>query len=76
MLDAIGLDESAIDAEAYRVSLAEIVLIDRRLTELVERRDEVFRQIEDHRAATAAPVRSHKSNALIQQLGPEHGGES
>ena len=75
MLSAAGLDELAIDAEAYRISLTEIVLIDRRLAELAERRDELFQQIEDHRAATATPVRSHKSKAVIEHLDPKHGGE-
>jgi len=73
MLVEVGLDDSAVDAEAYRLSLAEIVQIDRRLTELAERRDEIFREIEDHRARTATPVRLSQPRVLTQQAGPEQG---
>ncbi len=71
MLEEAGLDESAIDAEAYRLVLAEIVQIDRRLTELAERRDEIVRLIEDYRAGVAAPVRFRQSKVLTQPAGSE-----
>jgi hypothetical protein len=44
-----GSDESAIDAEAYRLSLSDLVLLDHRVTELAARRDKILRQIDDHR---------------------------
>jgi len=71
MLVEVGLDDSAVDAEAYRLSLAEIVQIDRRLTELAERRDEIVRLIEDYRAGVAAPVRFRQSKVLTQPAGSE-----
>src|SRR5262249_31238773 len=47
-LRSIGLDETAIEVEAYRLSLGDLAAIDRRLTESALRRDKVFRQIEDY----------------------------
>jgi len=46
----IDLDESAIDAEAYRSSIDDVTAIDRRLMELVHRRDKIF-----GRSKTAGP---------------------
>lgn len=65
MLDAAHLDESAIDAEAYRLSLASIAYFDRQLTCLARRRDAVIRQIEDYRAGTATPLRTSKRPGLV-----------
>jgi hypothetical protein len=50
ILDRVGLDESAIGAEAYRQSIGDMAMIDRRLTELAERRDKLLGQLEDYRA--------------------------
>jgi hypothetical protein len=58
LLRSHDLDESAIDVEAYRVSMGDLAEIDRRLSELAVRRDKIFRQIEDYRAGMSrAPSR-------------------
>jgi hypothetical protein len=64
LLASVGLDESAIDVESYRSSIADFATIDRRVTELAHRRDKIFRQIEDHRAGIAvAPGHRHVESA-------------
>jgi hypothetical protein len=72
-LRSIGLDESAVEAEAYRSSIADLMAIDRRLVELAVRRDKIFRQIEDRRAGIAVPV-GHRSAAKGVQI--DHDGAS
>jgi hypothetical protein len=58
LLRSNDLDESVIDVEAYRVSMGDLADIDRRIAELVARRDKIFRQIEDYRAGLSkAPSR-------------------
>lgn len=56
ILRGYGMDEGSIDAEALRLSLGEIELIDRRLSELERRRSKIFDQIEVHRAGLAQQV--------------------
>jgi hypothetical protein len=71
-LRSIDLDESAIDVEAYRSSIDDLTSIDRRLMELVHRRDKIFRQIEDRRAGLAVRLdHRHGGQELI-----EHGGDA
>ena len=56
ILRDFGLDERSIDAEALRLSMADITPFDRRITELELRRDRLLRRIEDHRAGLAFDV--------------------
>jgi hypothetical protein len=56
LLRSIGLDESAVEAESHRSSIAYLTAIDRRLVELAVRGDKIFQQIEDRRAGIAVPV--------------------
>ncbi len=71
LLRSIGLDESAIDAEAYRLSIADFAAIDRRLMELALRRDKIVQQIENRRAGLAVPP-GHRHGD--QEVLIEHGG--
>jgi hypothetical protein len=73
LLGSVGLDESAIDVESYRSSIADFAAIDRRVMELAHRRDKIYRQIEDHRAGIAVPP-GHRH---VDQDGPiEHDGDA
>ena len=56
ILRTFGLDEASIDAEALRLSIADIAPFDRRMAELEQRREDILRQIEDHRAGLASQV--------------------
>ena len=56
ILRTFGLDEASIDAEALRLSIADIAPFDRRMAELERRREDILRQIEDHRAGLASQV--------------------
>jgi hypothetical protein len=77
LLRGIGLDEAAIDVEAYRVSMADLAAIERRLTELALRRDKIFRQIDDYRAGISAPAGSAPRQRMGRDLGDgERGGEA
>jgi hypothetical protein len=77
LLRGIGLDEAAIDVEAYRVSMADSAAIERRLTEPALRRDKIFRQIEDYRAGISAPAGSGPRQRMGRDLGDgERGGEA
>ena len=49
LLGKIGLDEGAVEAEAFRLHAEDLERIDRRLTALEFRRDKVLRAIADHR---------------------------
>jgi hypothetical protein len=65
LLNIVDLDESAVDVEAYRLSMPHLMDIDRRLKELALRRDQIFRQIEDYRAGLAArPVSPRREQDL------------
>ena len=74
LLLSVGLDELAIDAEAYRQSLGDLTVIERRLLELASRRDKIFRQIEDYRAGLSAPAQSTIGQRLEQEIRVENGG--
>ena len=56
ILRDLGSDEASIDAEALRLSIADVTLLDRRIAELELRRSKIFLRIEDHRAGLAVPV--------------------
>jgi hypothetical protein len=58
ILQSVDLDESAVDVEAYRLSMHPLKEIDGRLIELAKRRDKLIWQIDDHRAGISAPVGS------------------
>jgi hypothetical protein len=66
LLRSVALDESAVEAEAYRSSIAHLMAIDRRLVELAVRRDKIFRQIEDRRAGIAVPVGHRSADKGVQ----------
>lgn len=73
LLRSHDLDESVIDVEAYRLSMADLAEIDRRLSYLAVRRDKLFCQIEDYRAGIASrPARSHSDRD--RQI--EHAGDA
>ena len=72
----IGLDEAAIDVEAYRLSMADLAAIERRLTELALRRDKIFRQMEDYRAGISAPAGSAPRQRMGRDIAGERGGEA
>jgi hypothetical protein len=76
ILRSIDLDESAVEVEAYRLSMHHLKDIDCRLMELAKRRDELFRQIEDFRAGLSAPAGSGPRQRFDQEIGLEHGGDA
>ena len=76
MLGGIGLDQAAIEVEAYRLSMADLTAIERRLTELALRRDKIFRQIEDYRAGLSAPAGSGSRQPIGRDIGVARGGEA
>jgi hypothetical protein len=55
-LQAIGLDEAAIDAVAVRQSMEELEPLEERIDKLEARRDRILRSIEDRRAGLATRV--------------------
>ena len=70
LLRSNDLDEFVINVEAYRLSMADLAEIDRRLSYLAVRRDKLFRQIEDYRAGIASrPARDRE-----RQI--EHAGDT
>jgi hypothetical protein len=73
LLNNVDLDESAVDVEAYRLSMPHLMDLDRRLKELALRRDQIFRQIEDYRAGLAARPGSPPRD---QDLGIERSGDA
>ena len=73
LLNNVDLDESAVDVEAYRLSMPHLMDLDRRLKELALRRDQIFRQIEDYRAGLAARPGSPPRD---QDLGSERSGDA
>jgi hypothetical protein len=56
------LNESSIDAEAFRISIEDLAQINRRLAELASRRDKILERFEDHRAGLAMPTRIDQKN--------------
>jgi hypothetical protein len=67
MLRKVGLDEFAIEAEAIRLSSADLERVDRMLLLNESRRNKAFRCIEDYRASFAKPVSNHitESNGVV-----------
>jgi hypothetical protein len=73
LLRSHDLDKSVINVEAYRLSMADLAEIDRRLSYLAVRRDKLFGQIEDYRAGIASrPARSH----LDRERQIDHAGDA
>jgi hypothetical protein len=56
ILRDFGLDDASIDAEALRLSMADIARLDERKAEHERRRDRILDRIEDHRAGLAIQV--------------------
>jgi hypothetical protein len=73
LLRSHDFEESVINVEAYRLSMADLAEIDRRLSYLAVRRDKLFCQIQDYRAGIASrPARSHSDRE--RQI--EHAGDA
>ena len=70
-----GLNESSIDAEAFRLSIEDLTKIDRRLTELGSRRDKILQRLEDHRAGLATPAHFDQSERDDSLPGLKNGGD-
>ena len=64
ILGELKLDESAIEAEAIRISSASLEGIDRMLAAAESRRSRAFRNIEDCRASFAKTIRTVSDRAL------------
>jgi len=69
-LGELKLDESAIEAEAIRISSASLEGIDRMLAAAESRRSRAFRNIEDCRASFAKTIRTVSDRALQQGTEP------
>ncbi len=65
LLDYFQLDESAIEAEAYRRSAADIELLEKLLASLESRLDKAFRRIADHRGDLGRKIR-HAAERIIE----------
>ena len=63
-----GLDETAIEAEAGRISMDHTERLDRRLAELESRRDRILRQIDNHRAGLAIDISPRSNECLIGEV--------
>ncbi len=64
ILRDFGLDESAIDAEAFRLSMEDLAAIDGRLAELEARCDKNLRRLEDHRAGLASQIQPNSDQCV------------
>ncbi len=53
ILREFGLEETSIDVEAFRLSMTDLMPMDRRISELAARRDKSMEKIEDYRAGLA-----------------------
>jgi hypothetical protein len=76
MLRNFDLDESAVEVEAYRLSMQVLKQIDCRLMELAKRRDKLFQQIEDYRAGISAPAGSGAPQRFGQEITIQKGGDT
>jgi hypothetical protein len=76
ILQSIDLDESAVEVEAYRLSMHDLKEIDSRLMELAKRRDKLFQQVEDYRAGISAPAASARGQPFGQGRSIESGGSA
>jgi crotonobetainyl-CoA:carnitine CoA-transferase CaiB-like acyl-CoA transferase len=70
ILGKFKLDESAIEAEAIRISSASLEGIDRMLAAAELRRSRAFRNIEDCRASFAKTIRTVSDRALQESTEP------
>jgi len=70
VLGELKLDESAIEAEAIRISSASLEDIDRMLAAAESRRSRAFRNIEDCRASFAKTIRTVSDRALQESTEP------
>jgi len=70
ILGELKLDESAIEAEAIRISSASLEGIDRMLAAAESRRSRAFRNIEDCRASFAKTIRTVSDRALQESPEP------
>ena len=70
VLGEFKLDESAIEAEAIRISSASLEGIDRMLAAAESRRSRAFRNIEDCRASFAKTIRTVSDRALQEGTEP------
>jgi hypothetical protein len=70
ILGELKLDESAIEAEAIRISSASLEGIDRMLAAAESRRSRAFRNIEDCRASFAKTIRTVSDRALQESTEP------
>ena len=70
ILGELKLDESAIEAEAIRISSASLEGIDRMLAAAELRRSRAFRNIEDCRVSFAKTIRTVSDRALQQGGAP------
>ena len=70
VLGEFKLDESAIEAEAIRISSASLEGIDRMLAAAESRRSRAFRNIEDCRASFAKTIRTVSDRALQESTEP------
>ena len=70
VLGELKLDETAIEAEAIRISSASLEGIDRMLAAAESRRSRAFRNIEDCRASFAKTIRTVSDRALQESKEP------
>lgn len=70
VLGELKLDETAIEAEAIRISSANLDGIDRMLAAAKSRRSRAFRNIEDCRASFAKTIRNASDSALQESGEP------
>lgn len=68
ILNRFGLDESAIEAEAIRISSADLERLDRMLMSLEKRRDKALRCIGEYRDALARRLKE-SSDRIIEAKG-------
>jgi hypothetical protein len=66
LLGQYGLDESVIEAEAFRRTARELELIDRMLATLESRRDRIIRNISEYRAGLAQQLKE-SSNRILER---------
>ena len=69
-----GLDETAIEAEALRLSLGSLEIIEKMLAAAEARRSRLFRSLEECRASSAIEVRPVLDRAISDRP-IESGGE-
>ena len=71
LLRKARLDESVIEAEAVRLSSANLEVLDRMLSACESRRNKALRAIEDYRVGFAKIVRKSLDRVLQQDQAPK-----